>query len=124
MSGSWKSDAIINLQYTLRGQQEVTLLGYGKTTSSTSGFYYVRNLSDTFRKTEIFLAKPICEVLYEFLETYIKRLCSFDKLQPRRVMKLSKAKMEAGEIPARSRHCEGGAFLEIPLGEVRSQPDA
>ena len=51
-------------------------------------------------------------MLYWQYEKYIKSLCSFGEPLPPQAAKLPGAKMEAGENPARSRHCKEGAFFE------------
>ena len=56
-----------------------------------------------------------CSVILDIRKKYIKRLCSSGKPQPKKAAELPEAKMEAGEIPARSRHCKGGAFFSRPL---------
>ena len=54
-------------------------------------------------------------MLYWRYEKYIKSLCSFGEPLPPQAAKLPGAKMEAGENPARSRHCIDGALSVIPL---------
>ena len=54
-------------------------------------------------------------MLYWRYEKYIKSLCSFGEPLPPQAAKLPIAKMEAGESPARSRHCIDGALSVIPL---------
>ena len=54
-------------------------------------------------------------MLYWRYEKYIKSLCSFGEPLPPQAAKLPRAKMEAGESPARSRHCIDGALSVIPL---------
>ena len=51
-------------------------------------------------------------MLYWQYEKYIKSLCSFGEPLPPQAAKLPEAKMEAGENPARSRHCKEGAFSD------------
>ena len=51
-------------------------------------------------------------MLYWRYEKYIKSLCSFGEPLPPQAAKLPRAKMEAGENPARSRHCKEGAFSD------------
>ena len=50
-------------------------------------------------------------MLYWCYEKYIKNLCSLGERLLQEAAKLPEAKMEAGENPARSRHCKEGAFL-------------
>ena len=49
-------------------------------------------------------------MLYWQYEKYIKSLCSFGEPLPPQAAKLPIAKMEAGENPARARHCIDGAL--------------
>ena len=63
-------------------------------------------------------------VILDSRKKYIKRLCSSGKPQPQKAAELPEAKMEAGEIPARSRHCKGGAFFETTEEKFGMQPEA
>ena len=54
-------------------------------------------------------------MLYWRYEKYIKSLCSFGEPLPPQAAKLPGAKMEAGENPARSRHCKCEFFQMMPL---------
>ena len=54
-------------------------------------------------------------MLYWRYEKYIKSLCSFGEPLPPQAAKLPGAKMEAGESPARSRHCDGGVLFKMSL---------
>ena len=59
-------------------------------------------------------------MLYWISEKVHKDVCVLLASRRRRQeAELSEAKMEAGESPARSRHCKGGAFFHKPLRRSR-----
>ena len=57
-------------------------------------------------------------MLYWQYEKYIESLCSFGEPLPPQAAKLPRAKMEAGENPARSRHCKEEYLLNDVTGET------